>query len=227
MMRREPLSLDRGARESLTALADAGGRQWWLRWVDARRRGFGPLAGRVQAQRRGLSAMWLCGLGMVARRALAGVGALVGVAVWCLLGASSSALAASPVVVTFSPSSNVQEFTPPAGVTVNLTVQGGGGGSGCLGGQRVARVGAARRSREPGWSRLIRLWISVSGRLEGTGAPPSGGVGLISQPTSRRAVPAEATATVGRGGAGGQGDLCGGGGGGGGGCDSSVAVEYP
>src|SRR6185312_10153908 len=53
----------------------------------------------------------------------------------CLWAASASALAASPVVVTFSASLDEQFFTVPGGVTsVQILVRGGSGGAGWQGG---------------------------------------------------------------------------------------------
>ena len=183
-MRQEPLSLDRGARESVTALS---------------------------------------GLGMVASRVLACVGALVGVAVWCSLTASSSAFAASPVVVTFSYSSNAQYFTAPPGVTsLNLTVQGGGGGSGFSGGSTGGAGGGGTKITGT-WQVTPESTLLIdTGPAGGNGTAPDGWCGI------------NLAADISQGGAGGLwagdgglGDLCGGGGGGGGGCDSAVTVTYP
>jgi len=191
-MRREPPSLDRGARESVVALADAGGR-------------------------RRVSAPWLSGLGMLASRALACVGALVGVAVWCSLVTSSSASAASPVVVTFSSLSN---WAVPAGVTsVTLTVRGGGGGSGFSGGSTSGAGGGGTQVTGT-WAVTPAQYLTIGpGPAGGNGSAPDGWCGF------------NAAQDVSQGGAGGNGagggglgDLCGGGGGGGGGCDSSVTV---
>src|SRR3954451_24835201 len=162
---------------------------------------------------------------MVASRALACVGALVGVAVWCSLAASSSALAASPVVVTFSPSSNVQQFTPPFGVTsVNLTVQGGGGGSGFSGGSTSGAGG--------GGAQVTGTWVVTPdsvldigvGAAGGNGSAPIGGCGFNTAGDVSQGGAGGGNGYGGQGGAGGNGDLCGGGGGGGGGGHSSVGV---
>ena len=93
------------------------------------------LSGSALAVNPGVLAMRVCGRGSVASRALASVGSLMCVAAVCLWAASSSALAASPVVVTFSASLDEQIFTVPGGVTsVQILVRGGSGGAGFSGG---------------------------------------------------------------------------------------------
>jgi Lamin Tail Domain len=163
----------------------------------------------------------------VASRALASVGALVGIAVLCLLAASSSALAASQVVVEFTPAGHTQRFTVPDGVTsLQILVRGGSGGSGFSGGSTGgAGGGGAQVTGTLGVSPGETLAMHV-GEAGGNGTAPNGFCLFnFHNDVSQGGAGGGPTPFVSRGGDGGRGDLCGGGGGGGGGAPTRLANQ--
>jgi hypothetical protein len=160
----------RTLRHVMLVLGVAG----WSRGGSARGRVRGwrlrSLSGSALAVKPGVLAMRFCGRGSVASRGPASVGSLMCVATVGLWAASSSALAVSPVVVTFSPSSDEQDFTVPGGVTsVQILVRGGSGGAGWQGGSTAgAGGGGLQVTGTRGVSRGERLGAFVGF----AGSPP-------------------------------------------------------
>jgi hypothetical protein len=199
-------------------------------WVRGRRWRLRSLSGSALALKPGVLAMRFSGRGSVASRALASVGSLMCVATVCSLAASSSALAASPVVVTFSPSSQYQTFRVPGVRSLQILVRGGGGGSGFSGGSTDgAGGGGTQVTGTLAVSPEDVLYVLVGGAGSNATAPNTDGacaVGNSSAFSQGGAGGANASASGGDpmtlGGVGGAGDYCLGGGGGGGGADTTL-----
>jgi hypothetical protein len=192
-------------------------------WVRARRWWLRSLSGGAVAVKPGSLVVWFSGRGNVASRALASVGSLVCVTTVCLLAASSSALAASPVVVTFSPSSDQPTFTVPAGVTsLQILMRGGGGGAGWAGGSTGGVGGGG--TQVTGTLRVSpgeQLYPFV-GFAGGPGTAPDSDGGCAGGNSSAFSQGGSSGASYVGGGTGGHGDYCLGGGGGGGGGVTSL-----
>jgi hypothetical protein len=178
------------------------------------------LSGSALAVKPGVLAMRVCGRGSVASRAVARVGSLMCVAALCLWAASSSALAASPVVVTFSASLDEQIFTVPGGVTsVQILVRGGSGGAGWQGGSTGGAGGGGTQVTgtlgvTPGHQ--LGMFVGFAGS---PGTVPNENVGscLVNDYAAVSQGGGSGGSTAGSGTGGGAGDLCLGGGGGAGG----------
>jgi hypothetical protein len=173
----------------------------------------------------------------VARRVLASVVVVVGVAVW----PASAASAASPVVVqTFSPFPNghkhPQVFEIPNVSSLQLTLRGGSGGPGYAGG---STGGAGGRGTQVTGTMAVgtgRPATPNPGHWLYLGVAPSGTVGMKPDPDGRCVVGigvslggfggSNGFAEAGKsGGNGGWGSFCLGGGGGGGGASTVMTYD--
>jgi hypothetical protein len=151
------------------------------------------------------------------------------VAVVCLSAASSSASAAAPVVLTFSPSVQEQDFTVPDGVTsIHILARGGSGGAGFKGGSTAGAGGGG--SQITGTAAVYpgeQLGVDVAFGGSSATAPSDSGCAAGDSPSFSQGGGFGASPIL-DGGGGGMGDLClGGGGGAGGGLTSVFELRDP